>query len=323
MFRAVIIAAAAIFLIAAGPIPLPKPTNQGRPPIAETQSETAQQSGDRNEQSQQALGLSAHNPLYINASCEHGCGYAESDKGWWQKFWTDPNATFAGLLFLLTLGLVVSGFLQWRALIRQDKRLKESIDKAETASAQQSKDMQASIAAAQKAADAAVAAQRPWVKIDIIPAGDMTEDGNGVRLKFAASIQNTGNSPAADLDAWVALTCGGRSVPFDKALAKIPPPVSGAGLYLFPENEPTPMDLYGRLTMEEIDKALADAQMTGHILIGVVASVSYKFMGDEGRTTNFYMLEAKKVLGAVDVRTWPVRVWHIALRKLPIVHSTT
>ena len=44
-----------------------------------------------------------------------------SSGAWWDKFWTDPNATFAAAVAIFTLFLVVVGFLQALAIFQQYK----------------------------------------------------------------------------------------------------------------------------------------------------------------------------------------------------------
>ena len=65
---------------------LPDAANQRRPPIAEHEQRNPAESGDAEN--------GPDHPLFVAAHCEHGCGYSEDNKGWWQKLWTDPTATF-------------------------------------------------------------------------------------------------------------------------------------------------------------------------------------------------------------------------------------
>jgi hypothetical protein len=53
----------------------------------------------------------------------------QPEKGWREKFWTDPNATFAGAVALLTFALVIVG--AWQA-----RRLRQTVQATETASAE-------------------------------------------------------------------------------------------------------------------------------------------------------------------------------------------
>lgn len=53
----------------------------------------------------------------------------EPEKGWLQKVWTDPNATFAGAVALFTLALVIVG--AWQA-----RRLRQTVEATEKASAE-------------------------------------------------------------------------------------------------------------------------------------------------------------------------------------------
>lgn len=110
MFRAGALTIVAVLLAAAVPIPLPKPTDQGRPPIAQQSTEIASpaQNGAQGPQ----IGATAGNPLHVQAQCEHGCGYAEDVRTWVQKLWTDPVATFTAALAALTFGLIAVGGTQ-------------------------------------------------------------------------------------------------------------------------------------------------------------------------------------------------------------------
>ena len=97
------------------------------------------------------------------------------------SFWT---AVFTGALTLSTV-------LLWRAT----KRLSEG---AET----QAEDTRKSLAIAKQSADAAVAAQRPWLFIEtkILSPLTFTEEGPSIKLGF--EIHNVGNTPATHVQFW-------------------------------------------------------------------------------------------------------------------------
>jgi hypothetical protein len=56
-----------------------------------------------------AQGTHPTNPLYIETTCEGKEDNGECKKGWWTKFLTDPNSTFAGFVAIFTLFLVLVG----------------------------------------------------------------------------------------------------------------------------------------------------------------------------------------------------------------------
>jgi hypothetical protein len=76
-------------------------------------------------------------------------------------------AILTGVLSACSLAGIVISYFQWNALKAQDVRLKESIDKAEAASAKQFEIADRNARAAERAADATLAAlDRPWLFID-------------------------------------------------------------------------------------------------------------------------------------------------------------
>ena len=99
MLRAGIIGGVSFFLIAATPVPAPNPTRQLDAPVAQQPAETVR-SREVPEAVVPLIGNDPNRPIYANVSCEHGCGYFE-DKGWLQKLWTDPVATFTAFTVLL------------------------------------------------------------------------------------------------------------------------------------------------------------------------------------------------------------------------------
>jgi len=172
MFRTGAIALAAMLLIAAAPIPPSNPADQRRPSVTEQQSESHNEVQHNKANTAQDSGSAASHPLYVRAACEHGCGYAESDKGWWQKLWTDPIATFSAVLALLTFGLIGVGIVQGILINRQINLARDDFE----------------------------ATHRPWLNVQIAigPRG-LYFDVNGANLDLVAICKNATNSPAKDV----------------------------------------------------------------------------------------------------------------------------
>ena len=80
-------------------------------PIAAQSRELSQNASSHSSDSSRKTGTSAKHRLYVEAECEHGCGYTE-EKGWLERLRTDPVATFTAVLAALTLGLIVTGAIQ-------------------------------------------------------------------------------------------------------------------------------------------------------------------------------------------------------------------
>jgi len=99
-------------------VPLQQAEN-GRPPISQQQAKPSNQTQHGDAGTDQKAGTSSAAPLYVKAACEHGCGYSEDNKGWWQKLWTDPVASFTTVLAMLTAGLIGVGISQGRLIARQ------------------------------------------------------------------------------------------------------------------------------------------------------------------------------------------------------------
>jgi hypothetical protein len=105
----------------------PAGANQVTPPIAQkntkpTDSHNAN-STTRNNSSTAPIRIDTapSNPLYVKTACDNQEHNADCDKGWWQKFWADPNAMFAGAVALFTFALGVIG---WRGLSLNNKEIK-------------------------------------------------------------------------------------------------------------------------------------------------------------------------------------------------------
>jgi hypothetical protein len=181
--------------------------------------------------------------------------------------------------------------------------------------------------AAKKSADAAVASQRAWVRVDLDIASDLSDDGNGARLEFITHLQNVGNTPATEVEIWIAMTCGGRGfIPPQVADDKIPAPIPGSliamGITLFP-NEIAQPKKFGRITEEEIQTALDGAMATGHLYVGVLVAVDYKFPGGEGKTRRRYALWGPGIMESIDIRKLPIQPNRLRLQETPLENKAT
>lgn len=99
LLAALVIVAA---LAANSPVVSIQRAEAARPAIPIQKTEQREDIEKRN-QNFSNLGATPTSPLYIKASCDHGCGHIEEDGGFWKKVWTDPIAGFTGLLFVSTL----------------------------------------------------------------------------------------------------------------------------------------------------------------------------------------------------------------------------
>ena len=101
MFKAGTILIFAVLLTAAAPMPTPKPAQDA--PTSAAQTVTVP-----------VVGSSMDHRVYVDARCEHGCGYTENERGFLQKLWTDPVAMFTMVLALSTIGLWIVTFIAAR-----------------------------------------------------------------------------------------------------------------------------------------------------------------------------------------------------------------
>jgi hypothetical protein len=161
----------------------PKNEASGRiPPIsAPRQNATQKAATDQNGRP----GTSKDSPLYIQAECEHGCGYSEDDKTWLERFRSDPNALFAFAVACFTLGQVIVGHRQWQAIREANEVAKKAAQIAESA--------------ARTTEAAFVTAQRPWITV-VPEVKSPLEWGKRVgRITFQLHLKNVGKHPAFDV----------------------------------------------------------------------------------------------------------------------------
>jgi hypothetical protein len=90
------------------PIPKQRPESSNKP----TKQQNHSESGNTSAVIPITPGASKDAPLYVSAAYDHGCGYAEDVKHWWERFWAEPANVFAGAVALFTLGLLISAVWQ-------------------------------------------------------------------------------------------------------------------------------------------------------------------------------------------------------------------
>jgi hypothetical protein len=167
--------------------------------------------------------------------------------------------------------------------------------------------------AALQSAKAAIDAQRPWIKLDVNIASDLSDDGNGARLQFDVTISNVGNSPATDIEVWSPMVCGGNGIPWVIAFTKIPQKTN-LGFSIFPK-ESSIVDRWGRITPDEINAALAKTFASNQIDIGVVAFSRYSFIGGTGETTKAYLIGGPNLMQRINIGRLPIPIGSLILQE--------
>jgi hypothetical protein len=221
---------------------------------------------------------------------ERECAKPKDWKEWaafaWCKvdsYW-DAERTIAAF----TVILAISTTLLWwatRKLYLAGERQMELIEQSSVA---QSRDMQASVAAASEAnrisAEALHASQRAWVTSESVADSDLTWDEKGCRLVIKTTIKNIGTAPAQDVDIQVKIYArpDNKPVGIDEALRE--PRSKAVGHLLFPSAELSPSRRLV-LTREQIE---ASNRTDLVIHIAVIVRYHSNPAQKEGRTVRFY-----------------------------------
>lgn len=209
----------------------------------------------------------------------------------WLRLGRSPVDLFTALLAAFSAILTATTFVQIRYVRRADEISRASAD------------------AARDSAEAAVAAQRPWLKFDIELSGDLQGGMDGLFLPIQFEIHNVGNNPATDVQVFVALVCGASGVNISDALGKLPQMSEYPGSIVFPNDEPHRATTAGVLSGHEVQLALASTPTNDRIAFGGVACVRYCFAGRfrEGETIRAFLLYGKDgIFGAFDYRKLPI-----------------
>jgi hypothetical protein len=178
--------------------------------------------------------------------------------------------------------------------------------------------------AAKTAADAAVNAQRPWLKILSIEVSDgLCDDGNGFRIGLKVVVKNIGNSPATNVKTWAPMACGGNGVPFVSARGKLPSIGPNEGRSLFP-GENLEEEVFGRIVPSEVKLAAENSQKSNSIHIGVVVCCRYRFAGGIGETNRLYNVVFNgSFLDYIDIHKLPIAKENISLQVLAVEDSAS
>ena len=203
-----------------------------------------------------------------------GLSYASSalsdpqPSGWWAVY---LNAA----LVIITFLLVVFTGLMWYATYKL------------------AEDSNRSITAAEKAAEAAISAQRAWVKVDVKATHFLVGEDH-IQLEVALTPTNVGKTPATHVFSWVSLLpvtdVDGFRVP--DVMKKARDTVLGfrrsreIGITLFPNDPYFGFGLKAVCVMnQELVKAGIDIKRDGKpINLTCCGIVSYKFSGGSGET---------------------------------------
>jgi hypothetical protein len=122
-----------------------------------------------------------------NASSDHEQTQENILAAFWRWTTRDPVSFYTAVLSLFSGILVIVSFIQIRYLIRSDKNSRDAALAAKLS--------------ADVAEKALVAANRPWVKVDIQVGGPIIFNENGANFTLKYILTNIGHSPATNV--WV------------------------------------------------------------------------------------------------------------------------
>lgn len=315
MSRGGFIAVAAMFLIAAAPIPALQPIHHRPEHAVEHPTDAGSEYG----YSDELLPPITVAPIYPENSA-NDLATDPSDQP--AKHDDESSVKWTDIaIVILTGGLVIAAalqfiaaLLQWNAMNRQEGQMRRSVIEArrasnrqsrdtlaaikasEESSAKQSADMQASIAAAQKAADAAVAAQRPWIKVvDLKIENTNTSSGTqNSQIRLEISLKNTGNSPAINIrintkifPERVPRRVGDYVMADAKrdvmSEAMVGQSEGSLGLMLFPNDETSISQIKG-ISWDRFKAHAATSSDGKSLYICIAGCVTYRFVGGIGHT---------------------------------------
>lgn len=216
-----------------------------------------------------------------------------------EKRWNDRVTIFVAVAtaVILIFQLIVFG---WQA-----HRLKQTIQAMKKIGADQSRDMQKSIAAAEKSAEiaerAVIAAHRPWVKVDIQVGGPIIYNVNGANFTLKYILKNIGHSPATNvnvsprvifpiLDPEVTENFNPRAE-LQKHIVELKKRLpSPFGFALFPE-EIIIQVITVTMPQDEIKRA---TKMTGAIYPRIIGAVDYRIGLDDKPHQTGFMVEIRR-----------------------------
>jgi hypothetical protein len=210
--------------------------------------------------------------------------------------WT---AIFTAVLTASTIGL-------WL----QTKRLAEGAEG-------QAADTRTSLAIAREAADAAVAAQRPWLDISVEVLSDLKFSDSGPEVTLGFTIHNLGNTPATCVQFWPCmlpenpvghancLELGFEKVePFSQKVAEIE-----FGLTAFPGNSGPQEQTH---TVEDVYLTAIVPDWPARPKIGLCVAIvmTYRFIGGTGRTKCGYKIVPVDAAARKNDSFNPIHTYH-------------
>jgi hypothetical protein len=245
-----------------------------------------------------------------------------SDKGLDPNEWGDWAAGLAApIAFLwLVLGYYQQGqelranvqalHMQEQALQLQVRELQESVGQQKemvTAYSRHADLFAESLAIAKRSADAAVSAQRPWLRVKVeVGKGIEFSQKQGATVHLHVDLTNVGNSPAHGVNLWTVVEPRGvggisRSPLAETARAARKQAEEFAfiemGQTLYPRESNSGRHTIG-VQREALDAAIAAGKHGSMILFHIAVCATYKFSnGGEGRTEHTF------ILWGVDPRT--------------------
>lgn len=191
----------------------------------------------------------------------------------------ERTAYFTGCLAIVTLILAIVSASQIIFLVSADKTAKISAD------------------AAHKAAEAAVAAQRPWLKVILKGKKGFKEENGVITAAFDLDIHNFGNSPATQIQSYLSLEYAERD--FEKILEeKKSFHETGRGYSLFPGDNIN-QTIHGFVSDTDFEKMLELGKERKKSDMLVVLYTKYKFIGGRGETQNIYRIGGANELGVI------------------------
>lgn len=163
-------------------IPSPNSASEGIPPISEPRQNATQKAATGQDGRPGAIDVSV---LQAKTERPHDEECKKEDQPWIDKFRSDPNAPFALVIALFTLGQAIAGFMQWRAVRDANKVAEKAAQIAESA--------------ARGAERTFRTAQRPWITVTP-DAKSPLEWGKSIgRITFQLHLKNVGKDPAFDV----------------------------------------------------------------------------------------------------------------------------
>lgn len=201
------------------------------------------------------------------------------EKTFWERTADDPIAVFnlllvafTGVLAVATIGLGIATYKLWRVSERQAGHMERSLAITNTAAE-----------AAQRNADAALFALRPWVSCEASIIGDLTYRDNGdpcIAIRFI--LENNGHSPAMGVQLLprfhLLSPAHAHSIQGQQRLADLLKglPAQDRGLLLFPGDEHI-FDIELPISKIEIEKSIEDIKPHRQFFPELIVLVSYTY----------------------------------------------